>query len=145
MGHHTVSPWNRLKVSEEARWQNRRRWDGGRWPAVRRGPHRGPRDVARRDPPRPGLLDRIPGTPVVPPPAPVCETRRPSRVALSGPSGRRPARKVPAWLATAAGAFHGATTFRRGRRRVRWRVGARVGRRRPTRAPTRHPTPRNDR
>jgi len=35
---------------------------GGRRPAVRRGPHRGPRDVARRDPPGPGLLDRVPKT-----------------------------------------------------------------------------------
>jgi len=26
MGHHTVSPSNRLKVTKEARWQNRRRY-----------------------------------------------------------------------------------------------------------------------
>jgi len=49
-------------------------------------------------------------TPWVLPPSLASQTRRPLRVALSGPSGRGPPRVVPAQLATSADAFRGATT-----------------------------------
>jgi len=62
------------------------------------------------EPPRRARGRQVPGTPGVPPPAPVGQTRRPSRAALKGPSGQRPARVVPARLVTAAGDFRGATT-----------------------------------
>jgi len=68
------------------------------------------------------------GTPGVPPPPSTAQPRRPSRVALSEPSGRRPARAVPARLAKVAKALRGATTIP-----VRQETGL-VADRRPSRA-----------